>query len=206
MFDRYILPLFKRPLHCLAEKLVAVNVSANMVTFLGLALALLVIPVLSQQWYVAALFLIIINRILDGLDGEVARLCGANDCGAFLDIVCDFIFYASVVLGFALASPSENSLAAAFLLFSFIGTGSSFLTFGIMAERRNLTKKNYPLKGFYYLGGLTEGAETILFFVLCCLFPAIFKWLAVSFACLCIITTVTRIVFSYKTLSKSPPN
>lgn len=202
MFDRLILPVFKRPLHYFAEKLVAINISANKITLTGLAVGLVVIPVLWLQWYVAALILILINRILDGLDGEVARLYGADDCGAFIDIVSDFIFYASVVLGFALANPIENSLAAAFLLFSFIGTGTSFLTFGIMAERRKITKTNYPAKGFYYLGGLTEGAETILFFVFCCLMPGYFRWLAVGFGSLCIITTITRVVFSYKTLSK----
>lgn len=202
MLDRFILPALKRSLHFFAEKLVSRKISANNVTFAGLAIAVVVIPVLSQQWYLAALLLILTNRILDGLDGEVARLYGADDCGAYLDIVCDFIFYASVVLGFALANPSEDGLAAAFLLFSFIGTSSSFLTFGIMAERRKLTKTNYPTKGFYYLGGLAEGTETILFFVFCCLLPDLFKWLAAVFGCLCIITTITRIVFSYKMLRK----
>lgn len=202
MLDRFLLPLCKQPLHYLAEKLVSLNVSANRVTFLGLCVGLFIIPVLWQQWYLAGLILILLNRILDGLDGEVARLSGANDCGAFLDIVCDFIFYGSVVLGFALADPGKNSLAATFLLAAFLGTGTSFLAFGIMAERRKLVKTNYPSKGFYYLGGLTEGTETILFFVICCLLPGYFKWLATGFACLCLITIITRITFSYKTLSR----
>ncbi len=55
----------------------------------------------------------------------------------------------------------------AFLLFSFInGTGSSFLAYAIMAERSGSAglpaQQGHKRKGFFYLGGLTEGAETIL--------------------------------------------
>lgn len=200
MLDRHLLPLLKKPFQVSAKKLVAVRISANTVSFTGFAIGMIAIGCLGLHWYIAALVLILINRIFDGIDGEVARLAKPTDDGAYLDIVLDFIFYAAVVLGFALADPVTNGWPAALLLFGFMGTASSFLAFAIMAERRALSSLHYPSKGFYYLGGLTEATETITFFVLCCLLPDYFPTLAMVFFCMCFVTTVTRITFATRSL------
>ena len=102
------------------------------------------------------------------------------------------MFYGLFPLGFALYDPATNALPAAVLIASFIGTGSSFLAFSIIAEKRGITSDQYPTKGIYYLGGLTEGFETIALFVAMCLFPFAFPWLAYVFAGLCFVTTLTR--------------
>ena len=72
-------------------------------------------------------------------------------------------------------------------------TGCSFLAFAVLAAKQGLTSTDYPTKGFYYLGGLTEATETIMVFVLMCLLPAWFPLLAYIFAGLCLLTTATRI-------------
>jgi phosphatidylglycerophosphate synthase len=58
-------------------------------------------------------------------DGALARRRGLTDAGGFLDISLDFLFYALVPFGFILADP-RTTLAGGWLLFAFIGTGSSF--------------------------------------------------------------------------------
>ena len=136
--------------------------------------------------------MILANRLLDGLDGAVARLQGPTERGAFLDIALDFVFYALIPLGFALHDPAANGLPAAILLAAFIGTGSSFLAFSAIAAKRGLRAADYPTKGIYYLGGLTEGFETIAVFVAMCLWPGAFPVLAYVFALACGITTVLR--------------
>ncbi|EKD60003.1 MAG: hypothetical protein ACD_54C01002G0001 [uncultured bacterium] len=136
--------------------------------------------------------MLLLNRLADGLDGALARLQGATDRGAFLDIALDFLFYALFPLGFALADLAQNALPAAVLIASFIGTGSSFLAFASIAAQRGLTASAYPTKGIYYLGGLTEGAETIAIFALMCLFPQAFPTLALIFAAACFLTTLLR--------------
>lgn len=204
MLDRWTLSLIKPPLNRLARHADRHGIRANQVTLAGFALGMLVIPLLALELYSAALIVILLNRLADGLDGELARLQGATDGGALLDIVLDFVFYAAVIVGFALASPAENALAAAFLLWGFMGTASSFLAFAILAERRNLSSMAYPSKGFYYLGGLAEGTETIAFLVAMCLFPAHFVWLAWAFFGLCAITTLTRVVGGYHSLKIDP--
>ena len=168
------------------------QISANTITLAGFAIGVMVVPLLWLKLYSAALAVILVNRFFDGIDGAVARKCGTTNLGGYLDITCDFIFYSVVIMGFALADPENNGLAAAFLIFSFIGTGSSFLAFAAAAEKQGISSDSHGLKAFYYLGGLTEGTETILFFVIICMFPACFPILAVVFGSLCWITVLGR--------------
>ena len=200
MLDRWSLKLVAPPLQKIAFTLNERGVSANQVTITGFVIGLSVIPLLICQFYLLAALVIIFNRLCDGVDGALARLAGPSDDGAFLDIVLDFIFYAAVVFGFALANPEHNALAAALLLFSFMGTGSSFLAFAILAERRSIENIVYPSKGFYYLGGLAEGTETIILLLACCVFYESFAYIAMFFSAICWLTTVTRIVGGYFSL------
>ncbi len=192
MIDRHLLPLQKAALFRPAGRLVALGVGADQITLAGFGCGLLALPLLAAGWFNAALIAILANRLLDGLDGAVARLTGPTDRGAFLDIAADFLFYALVPLGFALADPDANALAAAALITAFVGTGSSFLAFAAIAAKTGRTAADYPAKGIYYLGGLTEGAETIALFVAICLWPAAFVPLALIYAALCFFTTGLR--------------
>ena len=199
MFDRHLIPLIRHPLRLLATPLCKMGVSANQVSLTGFVIGMLALPLLALELHGWALLAILFNRLLDGLDGAVARQTGITDCGGFLDISLDFIFYAAVVLGFALGAPA-NALPAATLLFAFMGTGSSFLAFAIMAGKRGIENPVYHHKSLYYIGGLTEGSETIALFVLMCLWPGAFGPLAYGFALLCGITTLTRLWSGYHTL------
>jgi phosphatidylglycerophosphate synthase len=192
MFDAAILPLQRRLMTPPAEALVRRGVRADQITVAGLVIGLLAACAAALGLYALALIGLVLNRLADGLDGAVARLTEPTDRGAYLDIALDFVFYAAFPLGFALADPGVNALPAAILLASFVMSGTSFLAFSIIADRRGLTARDYPTKGIYYLGGLTEGAETIAFFVAFCLFPSAFPVLALIFAAGAAITGATR--------------
>jgi phosphatidylglycerophosphate synthase len=206
MLDQWSLKLIKPPLQQLAKSAIEKKITANQISWAGFAIGIAAIPMLAFEHYGIALLLITLNRIADGLDGAIARLTHPTEQGAYLDIVLDFIFYSGIIFGFALANPDQNALAAAALIFSFIGTGSSFLAFAILAERLKLHSMTYPNKGFYYLNGLTEGTETILFFVLMCLLPAYFPAIAWLFFVLCMITTITRVTGGAHTLAELEKN
>lgn len=199
MFDRRLLPIQNRALAPTARWLAARNVSADAITVVGFGIGLTALPLLAWSAFLPALAAIMVNRLLDGLDGAVARLQGPTDRGAFLDIALDFFFYGTVPLGFALADPFANALPAAVLLLSFIGTGSSFLAFAAISHKRGTPVAPYPGKGLQFIGGLTEGAETIALFVAMCLLPAYFPWLAYGFAAACLVTTATRWWWGWKT-------
>ncbi|HIF9334305.1 TPA: CDP-alcohol phosphatidyltransferase family protein [Photobacterium damselae] len=204
MLDRYAIKIIKWPLKTLAALPDKLGISANQVTITGFIIGLFTLPALAFQRYDLALIFIVINRLLDGLDGAIARRQGITDCGGFLDITLDFIFYSLVPFGFVLADPNNNAIAGAFLIYSFIGTGSSFLAFAIMAGKRNIESPVYKQKSLYYIGGLTEGTETIACFILFCLFPSYFSIIAWIFGALCWVTTATRIWAGYQTLKQQP--
>jgi phosphatidylglycerophosphate synthase len=193
MLDPLMRRIIDPPLDRVGRRLAAAGISANAVTVVGFGVGALAIPCLAAQWYGAALAAILVNRLADGLDGAVARHTTLSDFGGYLDIVCDFIVYAGVAFGFALARP-ENAVPAAFLILSFVGTGTSFLAFAILAAKRGLASEARGRKSLYYLGGLTEGTETIAVFVAFCLFPGVFPTLAYIFAALCWLTTVARVL------------
>ena len=197
MFDAALRPLIDPPLRAAARSIYATGLSPNQVTLGGLGLGLLAVPALFFEFYWLALVLIGLNRLLDGVDGALARLWiergrTPSAYGGFLDISADFIFYGAIPLGFALANPGENALAASFLLSAFLATGTSFLAFAILAEQHGLSTQARGKKSFYYIGGLAEGAETIAVFVLMCLLPAWFPVLALIYGLLCWATVVVR--------------
>jgi phosphatidylglycerophosphate synthase len=200
VLDARLRRLIDPPLDRLSAPLAAHGLSANAITVAGFAIGLAAVAAIAWRAYLPGLALLLLNRLCDGLDGAVARRRGLTDLGGFLDIVLDFLIYSAVPFAFALADPAANALAAAFLIFSFIGTGSSFLAYAIMAAKRGVATELRGRKSLYYLGGLTEGSETILAFVLACVWPALFPWIALIFGLLCWLTTATRIAVAVQTL------
>ena len=197
MFDASL----RRPIDRLlarSEKLLALlPLSANSVTWCGLSLCLPLLWCLAHGMFSWALLLIVLNRVFDGIDGAIARLRGATDLGGYWDIVADFLFYASIPVGFALYDV-QNALASTLLLASFIGTSSSFLAYAIIASKRQMTTEARGKKSFYHLGGLIEGSETIVFMLLICLIPAYYNILAMIFAGLCALSTGGRMLMAYQ--------
>ena len=198
MLDRALNDRLQRPLQALARWLAGQGVRADHLTWAGFAVGLLAVPLIASGHPRWALLAMALNRLADGLDGTLARLTAPTDRGAFLDITLDFLFYASIPLAFALANPAANGLAAAVLLFAFMGTASSFLGVAVLAARRGRTSTAFPRKGFYCLGGLAEATETLAVFTLMCLVPAWFVPLALGFAALCALTTATRVVAGWQ--------
>lgn len=184
--------------------LARLGLSANAVTVAGFLIGCGAWAALAFREYELALALIVANRLADGLDGALARKLGPTDLGGYLDIALDFCFYAGVPFFFAVGRP-EFALPAAFLVFSFVGTGSSFLAFAAVEAKRGVDVEIEQKKAIHYLGGLTEGAETIVLFVLICLFPDRFDWFAWVFGGLCWLTTVTRVWIAVATFRAASP-
>ncbi|MEZ5830411.1 MAG: CDP-alcohol phosphatidyltransferase family protein [Dongiaceae bacterium] len=192
MLDRAARRLVDPMLDRLAVSAQRLGLSANQVTVAGFVCGVAAIGAIAVQLYGLGLVLLLANRLADGIDGALARRAGATDLGGYLDIVLDFIIYAGTAFAFALAEP-DHARASAFLIFSFMGTGSSFLAFAIFAAKRKLDGQMATNKSFYYLGGITEGTETIILFVLILLVPGWFPVAAYVYGTLCWLTTIGRI-------------
>ena len=199
MLDSLIRPFIESRLRKLGTYVSDFGVSATTITAINFALVPFILVVIMTGQFTVAFVLILINRFLDGLDGAVARTQseGESDFGGFLDIVADFILYAGVIFAFSIYD-TVNTVAAAFLLFSYMGTASSFLAYAIIAAKRNITIEKRGRKAFAHLGGLTEGSETIIAMLLMCLFPSYFAPIAVIFGIMCWLTTFGRIAQAWR--------
>jgi phosphatidylglycerophosphate synthase len=199
LLDARLRRVIDPPLQVAAGSLVRVGLGADTVTVLGFGVGLLAMAAVALGHPALGLVLFLLNRLADGLDGAVARQTRLTDRGGFLDIVLDFILYSGFVFAFAVRDPAD-ALAAAFLIFSFVGTSTSFLAFATMAAKRGLSSEARGRKSLYYLGGLTEGTETILCFALFCLWPDAFTPVAWGFGALCWLTTAVRVLTGVRVL------
>ncbi len=176
------------------------RLSANMLTLSGAIIAIGAGASLAQGQFSLALALITINRILDGVDGAVARINGATAFGGYLDSLADYVFYIAVPLGFAFADPAANMHPAIILLASFILTAVSFLAYAAIAAKSGVAETAHGPKAFIYSKGLIEGGETIFAFATMTIWPSYFAMIAYLLAALCIITVGQRVTMAAQTL------
>jgi len=200
VLDAKIRPLIDPPLNALGRALAGAGVSANALTFTGLAIGLGGAAAIASGHIGWGLALIVANRLLDGLDGAVARVRGPSDLGGYFDIVADFAFYVSVPVGFGILSAA-NTLPALVLVASFVLTGVSFLAFAVIAGKRGATTQAHGRKSFFYSTGLAEGTETIAVFIAMCLWPTAFPVIAYGYAALCGLTVFQRSAIAVRTFS-----
>ncbi|ENE0234023.1 CDP-alcohol phosphatidyltransferase family protein, partial [Escherichia coli] len=91
MLDRHLHPRIKPLLHQCVRVLDKPGITPDGLTLVGFAIGVLALPFLALGWYLTALVVILLNRLLDGLDGALARRRGLTDAGGFLDISLDFL-------------------------------------------------------------------------------------------------------------------
>lgn len=197
MLDRPVRRLIDPPLAWAGRALAARGISANQITLAGLGLGLLAALLVGLGLPGPALAPLLLSRLLDGLDGAVARAGRGSDFGGYLDIVADFAVYGAVPAAFALLAPG-NGAAAAFLLLSFYINGTTFLGFAILAAKRGMETAARGPKALYFTGGLLEGTETIAFLAAICLWPGAFAPLAWLFGALCLVTAVSRVMLAWR--------
>ncbi|NGQ92781.1 CDP-alcohol phosphatidyltransferase family protein [Rhodobacter sp. HX-7-19] len=200
MLDGWMRGIIDPALGRMGKSLAAQGVGADAVTLAGLGLGLVaaaIIAVGGPGW--PAALPLLASRVADGLDGAVARARGKTDFGGYLDIVCDFVFYAAIPMAFVLRDPGVNAVAGAFLLASFYVNGTTFLGFAVLAEKRGMETRGRGEKSLYFTAGLLEGTETIGFFLILCLVPWAFAPLAWAFGALCFVTAGARVWLAVRT-------
>ena len=179
------------------------RISANQITIFGFVLGVGCFLAIATNSLTAALILLGLNRLADGLDGAVARAQSPSELGAYLDIVADFALWGLLPIGFIILD-SDNSVAAAVLLSSFSISMTVFLAFAIMAEKRGLETDAQGRKSFFYVAGLAEGTETIAFFAIVIIWPGAFTPAAFVYAGIVYVSVIGRVASSYSILRELP--
>lgn len=176
-------------------------VHPNVVSFVALGVGLLSAAAIVNQAYAAGLGLWLLNRILDGLDGVVARAHNKqSDFGGYLDLLLDFIVYLAIPISLMIAQPTPTMLwTGVALLAVYILNLLSWTTLAALIEKRSLQTEN-RLTSLEMPTGIIEGAETIVFYCLFILFPAYVPHLFVVMSILVLATAGQRVWWAYKNL------
>ncbi len=180
-------PLYKLPARILAER----GVTGNVLTGASLGIGTLCVVAIAFGLNSVALILWLLNRLLDGLDGEVARLRGeSSELGAFVDIVADFFVYGGFLVALAIQHP-DSRLALVTLFFAYYLNGTVFLALSSILER--LKRERLTERGLHFRRSLTEGFETILAGTLFLLLPAHVSVIAWVFAAMVFVSAAQRL-------------
>lgn len=203
MLDGLIRGVIDPPMNRGGRWLAARGASANAVTLTGLGFGLAAAGMLAFGMSGLLVVLpLLASRLADGLDGAVARASGKTDFGGYLDIVCDFAFYAAIPLAFVLRDPAANGAAGGFLLLSFYVNGATFLGYAILAAKNGMETSSRGEKSLYFTAGLLEGSETIAFFLLIVLVPGAFVAAAWIFGGLCLVTALARVLLAWRVFGR----
>lgn len=179
------------------------RISPNAITVLAMFVGLSSAGTAALQWYWLALALWLLNRVLDGLDGMVARShARQSDFGGYLDIVLDFVVYAAVPIGLYLGNPTGmNAVSLILLLSSFYVNAASWIYLSAILEKRaagasargELTSVTIP-------GGLVGGTETILFYAAFLIWPNLLPWLFGAMAGMVAVGILLRLRWAQRNL------
>ncbi len=170
----------------------AKRMSGNAVSLAGLAAGLLCLIAVALGLNLPALILWLINRLLDGLDGEIARIRGeASEFGAFLDIAADFVMYGGFLVALAVQHPDAR-LALVVLFLAYYLNGTIFLALSSVLERLKAERRTE--RGLHFRRSLAEGFETIMFGILALVFPAYISPIVWIFAAMVFVSAAQRLL------------
>lgn len=180
-----------------ARRAAARGVTARAVTAAGLVVGIGACVAAALALWPLALALWLLNRLVDGLDGPVARAEGPTDLGGYYDFLADFVVYGGFVVGVAIALP-EARVACAALLAAYLLNNVALLSFSSLIERRGIAMGDE--RSLRFTGGLTEGFETIVAYSLICLLPGAATVIVWAFTGMVLVTVGQRIALARRTL------
>ncbi len=166
MLDSIARPLKNRLLRPVASRLAA-RVHPNAITLASALFGLLAALAVSQGRFDLGILGWALNRILDGLDGAVAREGGRQtDFGGYIDIVADFIVYAAIPLGVAIHFATAASwLATSVMLATFYVNSASWMYLAALLEKRSAgAGKTDEETSITMPDALVGGTETLLLY------------------------------------------
>lgn len=208
MFDSALRPRLERPLARAAAAIDRPGITPDRVTAVGLVLGLGSAVASGVAWWWLALVLWVLSRIADGLDGPLARRRRAADptgadagAGGFFDVTADFVVYGSTVVGVAVgAAHASDAPWWPFLLvlLAYYVNGTAFLAFSSIAEKSGRTIDDG--RSLSFLGGLAEGAETIVVHCLWLIFATVAWQIALVWAAVVAVSSGQRMIAGYRAL------
>ncbi len=205
MLDRSLRQTKTRLLAPVAARLEPVPPLA--LTGVGLGLGLAAAALAATGSWVPAVVAWLANRLLDGLDGEVARRTDSeSDLGGYLDLTADAVAYAALPVGVAAGVDTTAAWTATAILLAtfYVNVVSVTMLSAVLEKRRAGAEATGDDRTVTLPAGLIEGTETIIFFTLLLAVPGAAVWLMSAMAVLVAVTAVGRVVGAWSLLLDEP--
>lgn len=175
------------------------GVKPETITLIALLVGLLAALMAGLGLSYWAFGLWLLNRMLDGLDGELARHQQTqSDFGGYLDIMGDLIVYAALPVALVSANPSSLAWLSLTVLLAvfYVNAGSWMYLAAILEKRAAGAMQRGEQTSITMPAGIIEGAETIVFYSLFLVFPAHTTLLFGLMSALIVITILQRIFWA----------
>jgi archaetidylinositol phosphate synthase len=187
-------------LNAVARRLHAAGMTPNVLTYAALACGVIAGGLFSVDHRWPAFLAVLFSGGLDAVDGRVARLGpGPTAWGGVLDLTCDRIVEASILLGVALPRPDVR-VPGLVLAATWYVNLCVFLAVGAASERRSEKIIHYP-------PGLLERSESLIFAGIIVVAPGLAAFSCYVYAGLGILTATQRFRYGRRELTglSNPP-
>ncbi|WAB80780.1 CDP-alcohol phosphatidyltransferase family protein [Microcella daejeonensis] len=208
MLDRRARALLARPVDAITRAVDRPGITPDGLTLAGLGLGLASALAAGLQLWALALVLWLVSRVVDGVDGALARrrradgrLSSESQAGGFLDITADFVVYGATVVGVAVGATAGFGAPwwpFLLVLLVYYVNGTAFLAFSSIAERTG--RRIDDGRSLSFLGGLAEGTETIIVHALWLILPFWAWQIALVWVVVVGISATQRMVAGYRAL------
>jgi phosphatidylglycerophosphate synthase len=209
MFDRIGRKL-SAPVTDRAAQRVPRSITPPAITSFGLLAGIACAWSAAQGWLIASVFLWIVNRLADGLDGAVSRLrapgpegqATTSDLGGYFDLMADFVTYSAIPIGLAWHVDQRRTwISLSVLLATFyVNLGSWSILAAIQEKRRQGASSRGESTSITMPTAIIEGTETIVAYSAFLLFPHAAAMLFVLLAVLVTLSALQRIVWARRHL------
>jgi phosphatidylglycerophosphate synthase len=153
---------------------------------------------IDHGWWAYAV--VLFSGLLDAVDGRVARMGpGPTVWGGVLDLLCDRVVEAAILLGIAVPHPNWH-LPALVVAATWYVNISVFLTIGAASDKVSAKVIDYP-------PGLLERSELLIFAFIVVAVPIVVPAVAYVYAALEVITAAQRFRYGRRMLraEMTPP-
>lgn len=186
-FRRFIAPGLSRP----ARALRAIGVTPNQVSAAGFLVAVGAAGAIASGRPVVGISLWLGSRLLDALDGAVAREGQVGSAfGGFLDVVLDMAAYSLMAVAFAAVQPEQRMLWL-LVLTGYVLAITTTAVLSSLLERRQVAVPGNN-RSVQFTPGFAEAGETSIVYVALALRPDWARWILVVWLVLLAATAVQR--------------
>lgn len=201
MFDETARRVMPRLLTGPARALARAGVSPDMLSIVGGAMGVASGVLVSRAYVFMGIAVWLVSRVLDGLDGVLARESGRGSAfGGFLDITLDMMAYSAMLIGFAVIHP-EGGLVWVLVLMGYLMVTTTTLALSSLLEKQNAQAVASNDRALQFTPGFAEAGETTMVYVLLAFMPAWATTVAWVWAALCFATMVQRTLLAKRLLS-----